>query len=1570
MIVYENQRYLRQHQVRKHNLYGRGRTASRIERPFTEAASPWNNMQHRSADFRNSFAECYKDNEALILAGDEIGKIKSDYNIAFDQNGFSLQKILDRLKDIIITTGKCMKVVLQPGTILFNNQTEQFRYFAPHINEVLTEPVVITSLDDLDKLKKLLADLDLDSHILLNRPNTKHIAVFLANVLITCYFMDYPMGKGGEQLKLPMYLKDSKSILCLEKDRHGRLYNDNLCFFRCLAKQREGKVLKATVTELYEKWVRYTANHKIKPVLCDIEYYDFEGVELRHIPHLEKCFQINIEIYHMLQNGEIEVFFKSVRRFKETLYLNEFDAHLSLITKFTSYSKTYVCKMCSKIFSSCYGRERHTRSCSRYERAAFKGGAYTPPRSVFSRMDDFGVKVPEELRYLTDFAVFDLESLLLSKEQMISDNTKLKEQHQPVSFSVCSTLPGYTEPFCLVEKDPQILTEKLLEYLHKVQTEFEHKMQELYAPYLQRITELCNFWKPEKVIKKSKKRTKRKLKERSWHWTTRGQYNCYEDILDDSFMQSQLREEEGGGEGGNQVMDECVESSVCEAPSVEFINAMKRVNPWRVFLDNLERDQWNVQYNYDTLESDLLARTNQNHAPDHVTASEHSDIAGANELVSGEQTPADTADVPGDPSPARVYTFDTVRDGDSRPPASLLTYHKATYNQLCQIKNDFNRFVKQLVILGFNSSSYDLPLLAKYLFPKLGTKKLSIIKRAGRYTMLASEHLKFIDAMQFTPPGSSYSSFVQCFTGLKQGEGKLFFPYEALKKYEALDEITELPAVDDPVWFSSLKKRSVLDDSSTGRTVQQNWQLMKDLWDQKSMTCLKDLLVEYNNSDTVYFVQAISRMLQHYREVNNYCVLSRSVSTPGMVRNIAFEQANKRGCHFVLPNKKNKELQKLLLSGIVGGPSLVFKRFIEKNVTPVRFENQDILAKSVIGYDFTSLYSYCLSLDQPSGSPIIRKKKNSFAPDGIERYQLERVYMQYLSDKLGIPVITKRNGGWVPRIGALLPDGILEQNGQQKRPCVIEFAGCFFHHHVCKETENISDPKWWAIANSGVDEFEEKIKYYDAMGYDTKLIRSCQLEEILEEDPSFRHYLENKQPRFYQKHTGTVTEDVLINAIKSGEFYGIVQCSLRLPEHLPAHFVHQRSTPSELYSDFPPIFMNTLVGKENWSEEMVNYAKSEHMSLNPRKLLISVLECNNTCFSSELLQYYVNYLGYKIVDIQQVIEYQPSLPFSEFIQERVKKRMEGAKDPTKALQTTLAKYECNSLYGTILTNPQKFTKTTMVKGHKEATKAVNNKNFLKLSNINVEEDLYEVQSLKNKTVYKYPTVVGFWVLQRAKKRLLEMWYNFFLRFVDRKLMSPAVCDTDSLYIAFACETFEQCIRPEMKTYFDYLRNGFCSKKGGPHVLDLSNGQHFFGRVCCAEDAERDRFQPGVLHEEMVGDSIFALSSKTYYCQKCQKNEETNKDEIIQSKSSAKGVNKSEIQKDGRQYKDVLENRTSIRTNNMGFVKRYSADGVNMYTYVTSKNSFNWFYIKRKILSIDHNSTLPLDIVPEPIEVNL
>ena len=73
--------------------------------------------------------------------------------------------------------------------------------------------------------------------------------------------------------------------------------------------------------------------------------------------------------------------------------------------------------------------------------------------------------------------------------------------------------------------------------------------------------------------------------------------------------------------------------------------------------------------------------------------------------------------------------------------------------------------------------------------------------------------------------------------------------------------------------------------------------------------------------------------------------------------------------------------------------------------------------------------------------------------------------------------------------------------------------------------------------------------------------------------------------------------------------------------------------------------------------------------------------------------------------------------------------------------------------------------------------------------------LYEVELGKAQIEHKEPIFVGFFILQYAKLRLLELYYNFITRFCDINKLEELGMDTDSLYLALAEKELEDCIRP-------------------------------------------------------------------------------------------------------------------------------------------------------------------------------
>ena len=110
-------------------------------------------------------------------------------------------------------------------------------------------------------------------------------------------------------------------------------------------------------------------------------------------------------------------------------------------------------------------------------------------------------------------------------------------------------------------------------------------------------------------------------------------------------------------------------------------------------------------------------------------------------------------------------------------------------------------------------------------------------------------------------------------------------------------------------------------------------------------------------------------------------------------------------------------------------------------------------------------------------------------------------------------------------------------------------------------------------------------------------------------------------------------------------------------------------------------------------------------------------------------------------------------------------------------------------------------------GDEKTHKAINEK-FFKRLNV-VKKDLYEVEFLKSTIEHREPIIVGFFIFQYAKLRMLELYYNFFHKYCDENKFEELEMDTDSLYLALAEENLDDCILPEKKAHWTLIRRNDC-----------------------------------------------------------------------------------------------------------------------------------------------------------------
>ena len=147
-------------------------------------------------------------------------------------------------------------------------------------------------------------------------------------------------------------------------------------------------------------------------------------------------------------------------------------------------------------------------------------------------------------------------------------------------------------------------------------------------------------------------------------------------------------------------------------------------------------------------------------------------------------------------------------------------------------------------------------------------------------------------------------------------------------------------------------------------------------------------------------------------------------------------------------------------------------------------------------------------------------------------------------------------------------------------------------------------------------------------------------------------------------------------------------------------------------------------------------------------------------------------------------------------------RRKGYENPLSGVVAETMKLLGNSSYGYEIMDRSRHTITKYLNDEK-THKAIKESFFKRLNTI--EKNLYELELLKSTIEHREPIIVGFFILQYAKLRMLELYYNFFDKFCDVNKFEELEMDTDSLYLALAEENLYDCIQPDKRAAWEKMR---------------------------------------------------------------------------------------------------------------------------------------------------------------------
>ena len=256
------------------------------------------------------------------------------------------------------------------------------------------------------------------------------------------------------------------------------------------------------------------------------------------------------------------------------------------------------------------------------------------------------------------------------------------------------------------------------------------------------------------------------------------------------------------------------------------------------------------------------------------------------------------------------------------------------------------KWEQQVPVFGFNSSSYDLRLIMRYLAEdlcNLGGVKMA--EEDGSYFFILTKQFKFLDVCKFLVPGTSYARWIGS-RGWKDSK---------------LDDFSKLSQGPPHIEAFTTRRKGPLDKEHYDRFLSK--------YREEGCDNMGDWLRVYNLADVVPFVDCLQK------EINKYVpfgidICKDAVSIPGVSLRYLINQSEK-----VLYAPKDR-VYKLLKKGMIGGPSIVFCRYAEVGKSRIKdhlFKNAK-MCKSVVGYDANSLYPYTFSRQMPCGNGEYRTR--------------------------------------------------------------------------------------------------------------------------------------------------------------------------------------------------------------------------------------------------------------------------------------------------------------------------------------------------------------------------------------------------------------------------------------------------------------------------------------------------------------------------------------------------------------------------------------------------------------------
>ena len=188
---------------------------------------------------------------------------------------------------------------------------------------------------------------------------------------------------------------------------------------------------------------------------------------------------------------------RSLMKRTKTTSLLRYKNHICWTADINKFLKKIRCYICDHFFDRSNNLLVHLRTCSKNTQHRYPSGAYQLAETIFDRLDDVKINVPQELRLFSHLIVFNFESITVPDNTLRNtDLTSWIGRHVPISVSIASNL--LKDPIFICNEDPYQLIRDFVSSLTDIAEKSTLLMREKLNAFVLELEE--KYWAIRQLV--------------------------------------------------------------------------------------------------------------------------------------------------------------------------------------------------------------------------------------------------------------------------------------------------------------------------------------------------------------------------------------------------------------------------------------------------------------------------------------------------------------------------------------------------------------------------------------------------------------------------------------------------------------------------------------------------------------------------------------------------------------------------------------------------------------------------------------------------------------------------------------------------------------------------------------------------------------------------------------------------------------------------------------------------------------------------------------------------------------